>query len=552
MKKSKKFRLLVNIGIALVAFLYFAINNVNLNPLYFEGAFFWCLVITAYIVAWVAFKFGDFLPKVVQDENGGNHRVEKGEPMPKKIKVILLTPWILLILVMLLSSPIINWSAYRDQLGESEIKTFSSDMQAMDMNQIPIVDKSLALKLADKKLGEKPSLGSQVYLGEPTIQRVNDKLIWAVPLHHSGFFKWITNLEGTAGYITVSATNLNDVQYVDDYKIKYHPHSFFFHDLERYLRFTGSAFEGITDYSFELDDNGQPNWVVTTYKNKRGFNLPEATGVIIVNATTGEKHKYALADVPEWVDRVQPESFIVNQIYNQGEYVHGIFNFSDKDKFKPSRGTAIVYNNDRCYLFTGLTSVGQDESAIGFMMVDMVTKQPILYQMNGATEYSAQKSAEGKVQNLEYYASSPIILNVNGNPTYFMPLKDREGLIKRYAFVSVINYSNVGVGETISSALQDYEKVLKNDTFSSSQFHKTESQKSLTAKVLRISSEFNGNETNYKFLLEGHTDKIFSANAIISDDLALTREGDTVNIKYGDSDSDVLYVFEFNNKEFTE
>lgn len=552
MKKSKKFRLLVNIGIALAAFLYFAINNVNLNPLYFEGAFFWCLVITAYIAAWVAFKFGDLIPKFVPDENGGRVRVEKGEPMPKKVKIILLTPWILLVVTMILSSPIINWSAYRDQLGESEIKTFSNDMQAMDIDQIPIVDKHLALKLADKKLGEKPSLGSQVFLGEPTIQRVDGKLIWAVPLHHSGFFKWITNLNGTAGYITVSATNFNDVHYVDSYKIKYHPHSFFFHDLERYLRFTGYAFDGITDYSFELDDEGQPYWVVSTYKNLRGFNLPEATGVITVNATTGESHKYTLADVPQWVDRVQPESFIVNQIYNQGEYVHGIFNFSDKDKFKPSRGTAIVYNNDRCYLFTGLTSVGQDESAIGFMMVDMVTKQPILYQMNGATEYSAQKSAEGKVQHLEYTASSPIILNVNGNPTYFMPLKDREGLIKQYAFVSVINYSNVGVGETITYALQDYEKVLKNDSFSSNQFVKPDKEKSVTAKVQRISSEYNGTETVYKFLLEGHTDKIFIASALLSDDLALTREGDTVTVKYGNNDSAILYVYEFNNKEFTD
>ena len=104
---------------------------------------------------------------------------------------------------------------------------------------------------------------------------------------------------------------------------------------------------------------------------------------------------YSIDEVPEWVDRVQPESFIVNQINNKGEYVHGIFNFSDKDKYRTSQGEAIIYNNDDCYLFTGLTSIGQDESAIGFMMVDMVTKEPILYQMNGATEKSAQQSAQG-------------------------------------------------------------------------------------------------------------------------------------------------------------
>ena len=547
MKKSKTFKIIANILVAVVAFLYFAINNVNLNPFYFEGAFFWCLVITAYIALWTAFKFGSFLPKFTPNESG-KVDVTPGKPIPKTIKILLVAPWAFLLVMMIFSSPLISWPAYRDQLGESEVKTFSSDMQAMDMSQIPIVDKYLALKLADKKLGEKPSLGSQVLLGRPTIQKVNGKLIWAVPLHHSGFFKWITNLDGAAGYITVSATNINDVHYVDNYKIKYHPGSYFFHDLERYLRFTGAAFTGITDYSFELDDNGQPYWVVSTYQNKRGFNLPEATGVITVNASTGEHHQYDMDNIPDWVDRVQPENFILNQIHNQGEYVHGIFNFSDKDKFKPSQGAAIVYNNDRCYLFTGLTSVGQDESAIGFMMIDMVTKEPILYQMNGATEYSAQKSAEGKVQHLEYSASFPIILNVDGNATYFMPLKDREGLIKQYAFVSVENYSSVGVGETIKNALRDYQKVLKNDGFTSNEFTNSENEEKLTAKVLRIASEFNGTETVYKLILEDHKGKIFVISALVNDELTLTQPGDTVEIHYYNSPDNTVFAHYFDNK----
>ncbi|MEG1050155.1 MAG: hypothetical protein RSE24_06400, partial [Oscillospiraceae bacterium] len=77
----------------------------------------------------------------------------------------------------------------------------------------------LAAKIAEKKLGEKPSLGSQVVLGTPTVQTVDGKLVWVVPLQHSGFFKWITNLQGTPGYIVVSATNPQDVDYVDTYNI---------------------------------------------------------------------------------------------------------------------------------------------------------------------------------------------------------------------------------------------------------------------------------------------------------------------------------------------
>ena len=96
-------------------------------------------------------------------------------------------------------------------------------------------------------------------------------------------------------------------------------------------------------------------------------------------------------------------------------------------------------------------------------MVDMVTKEPIMYEMSGATEEAAQRSAEGRVQDLKYRATFPIILNIDSQPTYFMTLKDNIGLIKQYAFVSVTNYSTVGTGESVSAAMRDYENKLRSD-----------------------------------------------------------------------------------------
>ncbi len=550
MKKLMKHKYLIFVAITIIALLYFVIEAINLNPLYPEGAFFWCALVTAYIAGWVMIKFGQLIPKFSVDQATGRVLVTPGEPISKKIKVALFLPWIYFVVMIIISSPIVNWKAYRDQLGEPEVKTFSTDIQVLDTNQIPIVDRDLALNLADKKLGERASLGSQVVLGEPTIQMNNNELVWVVPLHHSGIFQWINNMEGTPGYIVVSATNVNDVDYVEGFPIKYHYNSYLHLDLERYLRLTVAPFTGITDYSFELDDSGQPYWVVTTYKNQAGFALGEATGVITLNASTGETGIYDMASIPEWVDRVQPEQFIVNQINNKGQYVHGIFNFSDKDKYKPSHGEAIVYNDGRCYLFTGLTSVGQDESAIGFMMVDMVTKEPILYQMNGATESSAQSSAQGKVQHLEYYASFPIILNINGNPTYFMTLKDREGLIKQYAFVSVSSYSSVGTGETIDAALADYKRIIQDDGISSPDLDTSSIEKTITANILRIADEFNGSETVYKLILEGYEDKIFIVPSRISDELALTLDSESATISYYDIEGPILDVFAFDNNHF--
>lgn len=557
MQKPKigKGKLFVYLAITLALAGYAFINATNLSPLYADGAFFWCVTLTAYTLAWSIFHIGGSLRGVfaASEQIPGKFNVNLGNvgftSFPKLAKILLILPWVLFAGITVYSSVLFHSRAYRDQLGTPTQEIFSSDVQAVDLQQIPIVDKALARKLADKKLGERASLGSQVVLGEPTIQMQNDRLIWAVPLHHSGIFKWLTNLSGTPGYIVVSATDINDVEYVEGHRIKYQPSSYLWHDLGRYTRFTAAPFHGITDYSFELNDEGVPHWIVTTYRNLRGFSLPEADGVVIVNATTGATQRCTVETVPAWVDRVQPEDFILQQMYHQGEYVHGILNFADKDKFKPSSGTAIVYNNSRCYLFTGLTSVGSDESAIGFMMVDMVTKQPLLYQMNGATEAAAQASAEGKVQHLRYTATSPIIVNSNGIPTYFMTLKDQEGLVKQYALVSVTNYSTVGVGETMQEAFRSYQTALRQSNTGGALLPENGEKRTVTGTVERIASQFDGSTTHYFVILAEAPERIYVAEAALSAELPLTLVGDRVQLSHWASDeaASVLPVSEFDN-----
>ncbi len=536
----------------LIATIFFVVNAVNvrlnLNPLYPSTAFFYCIMITAYVAIWVINKAGKFI--FTKLENGSvSVDFERKAPFPKAPIIIAVAAWVLYGAVTVGSSVIFNVSAFRDQMPDYRIGDFSSEIQVVDISQIPIVDNDLAYKIAEKKLGEKPSLGSQVVLGEPTIQTVNDKLVWVVPLQHSGFFKWLTNMSGTPGYIVVSATNSQDVEYVDSYKIKYQPEAYLLSDLTFHTRYTAALFTGVTDYSFELDDTGRPHWVITTFRYTRGFALPEATGVIVMDAETGKSNRYALEDVPAWVDRVQPEDFVLTQINNKGKYVHGIFNWADKDKYQTSEGDIIVYNDGRCYLFTGITSVGSDESAIGFVMVDMVTKEPIMYQMAGATEYAAQRSAEGKVQQYGYYASFPLIINFEGTPTYFMTLKDIDGLIKQYAYVSVKDFLVVGVGESMQDAKLDYEKALRQNP-SSSGVTDSDSLAEIAGTVYRINQEIVAGETVYRFILSERTDIVFEAQGSVSEMLSLTEVGDSVKISYRDTASPIKEVKAFENTGF--
>ncbi len=538
--------------ITLLVLLYVFVEAPTLSPLYLDGAIFWAMLITIYVGLNALMKIGEFSFDAEKTQPGQvPFSFSARQKFPKLSAVIIAVPWILIVVVTILCSVFFQWKAYRDQLGEPEIKKFDNEVQAIDVAQIPIVDENLALQLAQKKLGERPALGSQVALYSATIQMVDGELVWVVPLYHSGFFKWLTNLSGTPGYIVVSATNTNDVRYVEGYKIKYHPGSYLLFDITRKVRFGPGLMTGITDYSFELDDEGQPYWAISTYKNSRGFSLPEADGIILLNATTGQMDRYGMDEVPEWVDRVQPEDFVLTQIANRGNYVHGIFNFANKDKYRPSEGHNIVYNNGRCYLFTGLTSVGSDDSAIGFIMVDMVTKEPIMYEMSGATEEAAQRSAEGRVQDLKYRATFPIILNIDSQPTYFMTLKDNIGLIKQYAFVSVTNYSTVGTGESVSAAMRDYENKLRSDGVTTiGKLGGVVEQ--LEGTILRISGEYSGGNTVYKFLLSEKPDILFIAESTAGAELALTQPNDKIQVEYSLSSDGTAEVTSFDNLLFTQ
>jgi hypothetical protein len=566
----KKSRIIAIISLIILFGLIFFFAMPNLNPLYADGLSFWCFFITlTAVVFWLSGSAGrirsasnvftaDFKEKKAYKD------IKLGKSGRVYIAVIAL-PWLILIIVSFFSSAIFHSAAYRDQIPKLETRQFSSDVQPLDPNQLPIVDHNLALSLADKMLGSRPDLGSQVTLGVPTIQKVNDKLVWVVPLLDSGFFKWLSNMDGTPGYIIVSATNPSDVTYVDtstafsksacapaasttpapvvNYLIKYQPNAYFLDNLNRHARLAGGEFTGLTDYSFEIDDTGRPYWVVTTYNNEVGFSLPEANGAIIIDATTGETKKYSKDEIlnnsdTKWVDRIQPTDFITNQLNNMGQYIHGIFNFSNKDKFQTSSNYAIVYNNNTCYYFTGRTSVGSDESATGFFMVDMRTKEVLLYQMSGATDSAAQKSAEGKVQNYGYTASIPLITNVNGEPTYFMTLKDDSGLIKQYAFVSVKNYTAVGTGDTIADALIDFNLSLGSTT-GGSVINSDTTKVTLEGTISRIASEQQNSITTYEFMLTEQPGTIFTANYDVSTQLALTKEGDKVKITYTKSSNSV-------------
>lgn len=452
------------------------------------------------------------------------------------------------------ASPILHANSYRSLLGEVKESEFTKDVSPVSVKDIRLVDEQMAMKLGDKKLGEIPALGSVAKLGTFHIQSVNGELYWVAPLVHRDVIKWITNLDGSNGYVMVSASNPQDVRLVQEIdgkpvKIVYQPEAYFLQDLHRHMYVNGVVDVGMTDFTLEINDDGKPYWVTTLYDHKIGFGGSDAIGVCTVDAESGEVKRYDIKNAPSWIDRIQPETFVIDQINDWGVYVKGFLNsvISEEGVLVATEGTSLVYGEDnKSYWYTGITSSGGDESTIGFMLVDTRTKEAKLYKQPGATETAAMSSAEGKVQEKNYQATFPVMYNILGTPTYVSSLKDKAGLVKSVAFVSVEDFSILGIGESKEEALRNYREALtskgnnvtiENDT----------TREEIEGIITRISPDVKNGNTFYYMTVDIAQNIIFTSTSKVANEIPLTVVGDKVKISYEKGQKGVVDIIEFNN-----
>lgn len=433
----------------------------------------------------------------------------------------------------LTSSAIFNASSYQKQLKVDKTADFYKDNPKVNYQSIPVVDKDSAERLGDRKMGEMVEFVSQFEVDNEYGQiNYQDTPYRVTTLSYADLIKWFTNQgEGLPAYIRVNMVTQESEVVQLEKGMKYSNSDLFFRNIERHIRinYPTMMFETPT---FEIDDEGDPHWIAPVYNFKVGlFGGKDIVGAIIVNAIDGSSEYYDIKDVPTWIDRVYPSELLLSQLENWGQYEKGYFNtlLSQKGVLKPTDGYNYIALDDDVYIYTGLTSVSSDASNVGFSLINMRTKEAKYYAISGAEEFSAMGSAEGKVQNLKYTATFPILINAGGQPTYFMSLKDSAGLVKKYAFVSVQNYQIVATGDSVAAAEKEYYQLLSDNGKVKVDF---ESKKS-TAVISSIQEAVVNGNSNYYFTIEG-MDKVFIAPISLNNQLPLMKTGDTITIEYLD------------------
>ena len=544
MKKALSVLLKILISAALI-FGAFWFTLPALNP---KSDGFWSFLVTCVVIVLVV-NFGGALINFFRSfkDADGATILEKSKRQIKSLGkpiigllIGIAAIFIFSVVCNVIGAEIFNAASYRDLITVTD-SDFAEDVAEIGMNQIPIVDYNTAEALGKRKLGEMSDLVSQFEIADDYTQ-INFKNVptRVTPLLYGDAIKWLNNhKEGLPGYITVDMTTQEATLVRLDNGIKFSRSEYFMRNLDRYLRFKYPT-KIFDEVSFEIDDNGVPYWVASVVKYRIGFwSGKDIGGAVLVNAVTGECTYYDIGDVPTWVDQVYDSAIVINQLSYNGKYRSGFWNsvFGQKGVLQPTDGYNYLAIDDDVWLYTGMTSVSGDESNVGFVLVNLRTKETRYYSVPGAEEYSAMSSAEEQVQHLNYRATFPILLNIGDRPTYFMSLKGDAGLVKMYAFVDVQQYQIVGTGGSVKAAREDYLAKLGAGEITPALEKETAE---VTGKVVDIKSAVVGGNTTYYILLDDNN--LYTAAITVSDSLPFIKSGDEIKLTVTEKTASELSV----------
>lgn len=434
----------------------------------------------------------------------------------------------------LLSSPIINAKKYQKLLNV-ENGDFQTDIKELSFDQIPLLDRDSATLLGNRKMGSMVDMVSQFEVDELYSQiNYQDKPVRVSPLRYANVIKWFTNQsEGIPAYIRIDMTTQSTELVMLDEGMKYSTSEYFNRNIHRHLRFRYPTYI-FGELSFEIDDNGVPYWVAPVKKFNIGLFGGETVGrVVLCNAITGETEDYAIDKVPEWIDHAYDADLLVQLYDYYGTLKHGFFNsiLSQKDCLKTTDGYNYLAIDDDVWVYTGVTSVNEDQSNVGFVLMNQRTMETKFYEVEGATENSAMSSAEGQVQNLHYKATFPLLLNISGEPTYFIALKDDAGLVKKYAMVNVQKYQVVAIGDTVSKCEESYTELMQENGIETDDSSAAKETKTITGAITKVAQGVVDGDSHFYVMVEG-SDEIFDVSVVNFIDIIKYDVGQQVTMEY--------------------
>ncbi len=527
--------------VVLAAGLFISSTAVNIhNPV------FWIIVILALLAAIVAGRIAkgckDFGWVTVSKKTGSKGRTKKYSEFKFSVKPYILPIALTVVLIGagIIGSTMFNATSYAKILKVDD-SDFTADLsESVETDSIALMDTASARMLGDREIGALSDVVSQFDVSNDYIQiDYNGKPVKVSALEYAGFFKWMNNKEGVKGYVTVDPVSMS-ASFEKSEGMKYIPSAYFLEDAKRHiwLEYPTLMTENL---HFEIDESGKPYYVASIVEKTIAlFGGKTVSGCIVLDPVSGEIVRYDVADIPRWIDVVFYGDLICEQYNWYGMYQNGYMNslfakkgckqvttYSSEDDSsdeKPVSDYGYVAKDGDIWIYTGVTSVNGDSSNIGFLLANERTGESRYYAIAGADEKSAMAAAEGEVQEKGYQASFPSLINVEGNPTYIMVLKDSGGLVKLYAAVNVEQYNIVTTAATQAECIAKYKAMLGISEVQTP----AEETRSVTVTIASVKYiDIDGN--TYIYLIDTENN-IFKAKASEHENMLLLEAGDTVEL----------------------
>lgn len=539
-KGLKGLKAVAFVVVAAIAALYYYIELPAINihsPGFWKFIIFVMLIVT--VEVWLmnhrkAAGGGRYRGNISAKEFFSDFKTQAGSVLFKTAFVCTVILVVLYVAGNILSSPVINASKYQ-QLLTVETRNFTDDIKEVSYDKIPLLDKDSASIIGTRVMGTMVDMVSQ-YEVDGMYSQINykEKPVRVTPLRYGNLIKWFTNHKnGIPAYIRIDMTTQEAECVRLTEGIKYSKSDHFSRYIYRHLRFAYPTYI-FDDINFEIDDNGTPYWVCPVKKYNIGLFGGQTVGrVVLCNAVTGEMTDYSVDEVPTWVDKVYSAELLINLYDYNGSLKHGFINsvLSQKDCLKTTDGYNYIALEDDVWVYTGITSVGQDNSNVGFVLMNQRTMETRYYEVSGAEEYSAMDSAKGRVQNLGYTATFPLIINISGQPTYFMALKDGAGLVKSYAMLNIEKYQNVAIGDSVLQCESNYIKLLKDNGIVEEQqpeVKETKKVKDIISKIMPVVIDGN----THMYIMLSQSDSIYDVDVSKYVDIIKYSEGMEITLEY--------------------
>lgn len=469
--------------------------------------------------------------------------------------------WLVIVLIGVIvsftSSELFNAKKYSN-LIEIQEGNFSDEIQSISTTEeaanFPFLDIETAEKLGNRSLSEIEKVSQYEVNDEYNLISYNGKEYRLSPLQYTSWLK-AKNNDSIPGYVLVNPENQESQLVELENEIIYAPSDIWSQDLKRHLRNEYPSY--IFDkFQFDIDDSGEAYYIVPVLKPTIGlFGGKIVKSFIIVNAHSGECEEYLPEDLPEWVDHAYSLDYLMNLASNYYGYKGGFWNshFSknnvkelsysykgsyvndeddeDKNKFV---GYNSLLTSEGIQFFTCVVSAINDESALGFILANSRTGEITFYDCAGAEESTAQLQAESLYQNYGYTSSYPLMVSVDGVPTYVISLKDKSKIDKAYAMVNVENYTIAVSGETLEDALLKYrERVFGEEAGTEAVTEETPDVETKTASgsITELYQATQNGTTQFFFVLEGDDNLYISSISNNSRQVQMAI-GSNVSIEY--------------------